>query len=288
MFADAIEKVTGFTRPVNTILRTYGSKQVIASSASLFFVNNQAEALTCKHVTRWLGMAEQLNQQYQLFKQELRSITHSSQQLALEKKYGYTNGQVVQMKTTFVDCVNSMSGFTCWEHPDADLALIKFHGFEKILYQCYASFPAASTTVRPGNQLCRIGFPFTAFNNFRYNEPQDDIEWTPTGIPSTPIFPIEGMVTRYLPQQGIEMSTPGYPGHSGGPLFNNQGTVVGIQTATRHLALGTFPDQVSLNNPGGIAEWKGQAVAHLGQCISHELITTFLKDRGVHFSTEPS
>jgi S1-C subfamily serine protease len=96
------------------------------------------------------------------------------------------------------------------------------------------------------------------------------------------------MVTRYLPQQGIEMSTPGYPGHSGGPLFNNLGTVVGIQTATRHLALGTFPDQVSLNNPGGIAEWKGQAVAHLGQCISHELITIFLKDRGIHFSTDPS
>ena len=39
MFADAIEKVTGYTRPVNTILRTYGSKQVIASSATLFFVN---------------------------------------------------------------------------------------------------------------------------------------------------------------------------------------------------------------------------------------------------------
>ena len=45
MFADAIEKVTGYTRPVNTILRTHGSKQVIASSATLFFVNNQAEAL---------------------------------------------------------------------------------------------------------------------------------------------------------------------------------------------------------------------------------------------------
>jgi hypothetical protein len=46
MFADSIERVAGFTRPVHTIIRTYGGKQIVPGSATLFFVNENGVAIT--------------------------------------------------------------------------------------------------------------------------------------------------------------------------------------------------------------------------------------------------
>ena len=70
--------------------------------------------------------------------------------------------------------------------------------------------------IKQGEFLCRLGFPFPEFNNFKHNETTDDIEWTNTGINGSPRFPIEGMVTRFLAEDnkinGIEMSTHGLKG----------------------------------------------------------------------------
>ena len=83
---------------------------------------------------------------------------------------------------------------------------------------------------RPGDYLCRLGYPFPEFTNFKYNLSDDEICWTEENSISTPRFPIEGMVTRHLCDEngsvwGIELSTPGLKGQSGGPLFNSDGIV---------------------------------------------------------------
>ena len=49
MFVEAIEKVDAFTRPIHTITRTHGGL-VTPGSATLFFVNDEGVAVTCKHV----------------------------------------------------------------------------------------------------------------------------------------------------------------------------------------------------------------------------------------------
>ena len=55
----------------------------------------------------------------------------------------------------------------------------------------------------------------------------------------TPRFPIEGMLTRHIMHgneiAGIELSTPGLRGQSGGPLFNSEGLVCGMQSGTNHF-----------------------------------------------------
>lgn len=106
-------------------------------------------------------------------------------------------------------------------HPSQDLAILVFKGFTKTLYQGYARFKSDDNDIRQGKQLCRLGFPFPEFNNFKYNYKTDEIEWTKEGNPWSPSFPIEGIVTRMLAPNGkivgIEMSSPGLRGQSGGP-----------------------------------------------------------------------
>jgi hypothetical protein len=98
---------------------------------------------------------------------------------------------------------------------------LKFNDFKNLQYQSCAKFLKDSSKIKQGDFLCRLGFPFPEFTNFKFNEAVDDIEWTNEGINGSPRFPIEGMVTRFLAEDnklyGIELSTPGLKGQSGGP-----------------------------------------------------------------------
>lgn len=50
MFVNAIQKVSGFTRAIHSISRNFGSTKIERGAATLFFVNQDGWALTCKHV----------------------------------------------------------------------------------------------------------------------------------------------------------------------------------------------------------------------------------------------
>jgi S1-C subfamily serine protease len=172
-------------------------------------------------------------------------------------------------------------------HPTHDLAIIKFNDFNKIHYTGHATFLKDATQIRQGNFLCRLGFPFPEFTNFKFNEVTDDIEWTTSGIQVSPRFPIEGMVTRFLADEGkltgIEMSTPGLRGQSGGPLFNSNGTVYGMQISTKHLHLGfdLVDKEILIDNK--IKKISDYSFIHLGQCIHVDIIKAFLAAHHITF-----
>ena len=293
MFKDAIEKAASFTRPVHTITRTYGGKQIIPGAATLFFINEEGYAVTCKHVIELLAASDNLNINYSKFKQERDRLirdNHFKKHLkGLELKYRFAAESVVQVKNTFLDCVDSMSGFTWHLHPVYDLAILKFNGFNKLLYKDYAIFKK-DVQVFQGEFLCRLGFPFPEFTNFKYNEVADDIEWTNTGVNGSPRFPMEGMVTRFLADSnklyGIELSTPGLKGQSGGPLFNKDGIVCGMQFSTKHLHLGfdIVEKEITVNNKQKTVS--DYSFIHLGQCIHADIIKSFLKEKNVRFYEE--
>ena len=71
MFVDAIELTGKFTRPIHTISRFFNSVDVIPGTASLFFVNADGWAITCKHVTELLVNASTITKRYQDYKDEL-------------------------------------------------------------------------------------------------------------------------------------------------------------------------------------------------------------------------
>ena len=288
MFVEAIQKVAGFTRAIHTISRTYASNQVIPGAATLFFVNELGVAITCKHVIQWLAQGHTLQSRYQEFAAKKRETKHPRKIKELEVAYGYRENSLIQMKTTFVDCVDRMSGFTWHLHPTYDLAILKFNDIGRTLYQGHAVFGKSGQEINQGSYLCRLGFPFPEFTNYTFSEAQDDIVWTAEGTKASPRFPIEGMLTRFVADKngvkyGIEMSTPGLRGQSGGPLFGANGLIYGMQSRTKHLHLGFDIEEKQIMSNGKLKNVSDYSFIHLGECIHMDIIKDFLKMHQIKF-----
>src|SRR6266849_3059507 len=246
MFVEAIERAAEFTRPIHFISRNFGSAEVVPGAASLFFVNSEGWALTCRHVAEAITAADQMNRKYIQYRGELAaSFGKVKQKQAvrdLARKFGYNPETVAEVKLSFVNCIEGDLLADMKWHPELDVALIQFKNFKNVLCSKFPVFAKDSTNLKQGRFLCRLGFPFPEFTNFGYDQAKDEIMWTNSGRTDTPRFPIEGMVTRLVGMDaqtivGFELSTPGLRGQSGGPVFDTSGTVWGIQSRTNHLDL---------------------------------------------------
>ena len=117
MFVKAIERVSDFTRPIHSILRIYPSNNIIPGAATLFFVNENGYAITCKHVAESLLHAENINQQYIQFRNETKAGKNLQE---LEAKYKYGQDHIIQIKNNFVDVWRNLNPdrkdvYTYWD-----------------------------------------------------------------------------------------------------------------------------------------------------------------------------
>lgn len=246
MFVSAIEKVGGFTRPIFTIMRKYGSAEINPGAATIFFVNDEGWAVTTGAVARMIIDAGNIDKKYNDFLEKKKLVpggyNFEEGIRQLEEYYKYDSNSVAQLKINFVDCVDVIRGVQCKIHPKVDLALVHFEGFSKVGYRGHAVFVGDGEIVKQGKYLCRLGFPFPEFNNFRYDIENDNILWTNEGRRTMPRFPGDGMVTRLVGGPdgivGVEMSTPGFKGQNGGPLFDEKGIIYGMHSGTSKLNLG--------------------------------------------------
>ena len=293
MFADAIETVGGFTRPIKTITRNYKEPAVVPGLATLFFVNDDGCAVTCKHVAQQIIHAQTINKQFAEFKAAVAKVPQDKGRAAAVKKlelvHKMKTGSPAQMKIQFDGSVSNFNAFDINMHPDLDLAIIRFKGFDRTLYKGHAVFVKDMKEIRPGDMLCRLGFPFPEYSDFRYDSATDSIEWdSSAGSGNTPRFPIEGMFTRHLADAkggiyGIELSTPGLRGQSGGPLFTSDGRICGMQSATKHLHLGFDMVGEKMMLQGKEHTINNQPFLHVGHCINAEMIKDFLRQQGVEY-----
>ena len=294
MFVEAIEIVAKYTRPIHSISRNYNSEIIVRGTATLFFVNSDGWALTCGHVADQLVATEVLAKKAQDFQNELakRHGTQKEKRLLkeLEKKYGYTKNTPFELHNRFVNCVEGKLNCHITKHQKYDIALVKFDDYTRLLCDTFPVFPSDTSTLQPGKMLCRLGFPFPEFTNFVYDEKANRINWTETGRKTTPRFPIEGMITRRLLDSegqvyGFEMSTPGLRGQSGGPAFDTEGKVWGMQFATKHLDLDFDVDQEVLRK--GIKKHvTDSAFLHVGGCINIDVLKAFMKENNVQFTED--
>lgn len=291
MFTEAIQTVSRFTRAIHTISRYYGSSEIVPGASTIFIVNKEGWALTCKHVVQLLTSPTRINNAYDTFRKEVEKIKDTEdfekKKAALEERYKYTSASIVEMRNNLIDCVDKTSSFKFHLHPKYDLALIKFEGFTRLFCNNFPVFQSDESYLKQGRFLCRLGYPFPEFTNYRYNSAKDLIEWTSDGMSRSPVFPIEGMITRFLSDKtriyGIEMSVPGLRGQSGGPLFNKEGIVQGMQFATKHLHLGFDIEDKEIRVRGNKKRVKDYAFLHLGHCIHVSVLKEFMLEKGVDF-----
>jgi hypothetical protein len=291
MFVQAIEVANGFTRPIHSIFRNYESDKPWSGAGTLFMVNKDGWAVTCAHIAKLLADGIAVNEKYAQYQTEYATgkgkvkEKHLKKQLAA--KNGYNPKVVVEIRHQFVGCVDRFSSFQILTHPTADLALIRFDGFSKLAVTSFPTFAAKGSDLKQGKYLCRLGFPFPEFDNFAYDHAKDETSWTATGRAETPRFPIEGMVTRFLgpdPSQvfGFEMSTPGLRGQSGGPAFDPEGRVWGMQYGTNHLDL-DFDIDKDVMRSGVKKHVHDSAFLHVGYCVHIDVLKEFMRTNGVAF-----
>lgn len=291
MFVDAIEKVDQFTRPIHFILRYYTGSDIVPGTGTLFFVNENGFAVTCGHVARQILFANSIYENYLKFNSELRPFErdpgYDTQRQLLEVKYKLTQETPIRILFNFINCVSTYQSLSIHLHPTQDLAIIQFRDFESSHYRGHALFLKDTRKVKQGRYLCRLGYPFPEFTNYKYNKESNDIEWIKTGRIQTPSFPIDGIITRHIGENngatGIEMSTPGLLGQSGGPLFDPNGIIYGMQSSTRHLHLGF--DQVNREViTGGVRRRvSNYPFLNVGQCVHVEVIKQFLREKNITF-----
>jgi hypothetical protein len=292
MFTQAIEIAAKFTRPIHSISRNYGSTYIQPGTATLFFVNSDGWALTCGHVADHLRAEKELKRKAEAFKNELSALrgTQKGKKLLkeLEKKYGYSKSTTFELHNRFMNCVEGGSKLQIIKHKEVDVALIKFQGYTKLLCDTFPIFPSDTSGLQQGKFLCRLGFPFPEFTNFKYDADNDRIIWTDTGRKDTPRFPIEGMLVRHVGKDkdniiGFELSTPGLRGQSGGPAFDTDGKVWGMQFETKHLDLDFDIDQKVMRK-GIEKRVTDSPFLHTGRCVHIDVLKSFMKDNNVQFA----
>ena len=114
----------------------------------------------------------------------------------------------------------------------------------------------------------------------------------PEGSVPLPLFPMEGMFTRVVntrapgsthgePSAFIETSTPSLVGQMGGPVFDADAVVWGIQSHTMHHALGFRPPV-----PGSTAAEVAHQFLNTGLAVHTTVIRRFLDAEGIAYASE--
>ena len=276
MFADACEKAMKFTRPVLISSRTFDGR-TISGCATFFVINRDGWALTAGHIFK-------ANIQH---KEDSRKIA----------EYNAKKDADPDLKPN-PEWITNSSFWWGWDNVrvseayinlEIDIALCKLEGFRPDMIKEYPVFKDPSK-MRPGTSLCRIGFPFikdvTEFeestSSFRIKK----------GVLPMAFFPNEGIHTRNIltgkssdggfEKLYVETSSPGIKGQSGGPIFDRNGFIAGMQAFTEHFALDFRPTVI--NEKGETVE-ENQFV-NFGVGVHVKTIKSILDSKGIRYDEE--
>ena len=287
MFQKAYAKASGFTWPVVISVRTVAG-ECKGALGTFVVLNKDGWILTAAHIVEGcfsLNSAAQATTSREVAVAAIRddaSISAKGRSSRL-KALGKTKPGDVKNYSSWwngsnlVD-IHLISG--------VDLAIGRLDPFNPAMVPKYPCIKNHALNYAPGTSLCRLGYPL-------YEVPVswDDATAGFTITPPFPLFPIEGMLTRFYHDQKwplgqypfellqIETSSPGLIGQSGGPIFDVEGRVWAIQSRTAHHALGFDPE---VTTPEGQKHREHQFL-NAGLGVHAATIVGLLAQHGVDF-----
>lgn len=289
MFRKALDIVSSFTLPVIISKRFY-SKKVEAGCGTFIIINSEGWILTAAHVLADMSISKEHTKEYKQYKEDVSKIELDVKLNAKQKKK-----HIGRIKLNNNWIINhsywwGRDGVLAkdWKIDNfADLAISRLEPFDGKSISGYPIFRKTSDPIQPGTSLCRLGFPF---HNIQasFDESNNSFRLAEGTLPM-PRFPLDGIHTRNAMFRDentkrevkfIETSSPGLRGQSGGPVFDIDGRICGLQSRTIHLPLG-FSPKIHVNEK----EFQENQFINVGIATDVAEILKFLKETGVSFET---
>ena len=166
MFKKAIKKNLDYTRPLFIGERLFNSTKVNSGISSFIILNKDGYVLTCKHVAEKIVVANELEQKYRNYLNEINDKTVKEMK-EITKKYGYNEDELVQVKNIFMNCFENGFLEQIIFHKNYDLAVIKFTHFDNVNTDTFPTF--TDNNIEPGESVCKLGFPWPTYDCFKFN-----------------------------------------------------------------------------------------------------------------------
>lgn len=262
------------------------------SVGALVVLNSDGWVLTASHIVEMMQKLRSSWEEFQAIKSSIEAVEkNSALPVQVQRK------KIAKLMKGKGGLVTDFSIF--WGFPGSepiefrgieglDFAVARLGNFDSDSVKTYPLLKDPARDLLPGTSLCKLGYPFHQVQlSFDESANAFNLE---NGLP--PFFPIEGIFTRQIfpaelnegsnlefPLGYIETSSPGLRGQSGGPTFDQYGTVWGIQSRTVHYPLGFAPTV----KVGG-KEHTEHAFLHCGLGVHPGTIVGFLKDQDIKFN----
>ena len=272
MFETSIQLIESFVRPVFAINRKFNSIEVEQESATIFFINEYGCAITTREIACKFFPAVPYIEKYKTYKKDLMSSSIDIN--ALQNKHGLVeNESIVDLKTMFIDCADTIDEVNLIFHLVHDLALLHFKDTSDFTYTGYAKFNIDLDDIKKGKEVMLLGYPFDGIENYKFDAVKDEIEWDMTNPFFAESFPLKSIITKKFYDNNnvshIEIGSFGYDGHEGSPLFDCNGYIYGMHIENRDLK--------------SYRKDKTGLIQKCSVSVSSQIITQFLRELGVKY-----
>lgn len=283
MFADACQKAMGYTFPVAVSTRLYDGT-LHTDIGTMMVINEDGWVITAGHLFDSFV-------QFQTDQKKMKEIDSINESRSRDQRL--PNLEIKKDKAM----ITNHSFWWGWDNVrinnvvvnrQVDIAIGKLEPFDPSWVKSYPVF-ADSNHMHIGTSICRAGFPFIEITPEFL---EDKKAFRIPKIPSEKFFyPNDGLFT-HVEEKGksvdgsctmryIETSTPGLKGQSGGPIFDREGRVFGMQVITNHRPMGFHPT----------AELDGQKYIenqfmNIGIGVHVDTIRELLDSRKIRYSME--
>ena len=289
MFQHAIKKVRPYTIPVVAFSVTRKG-DVRVHIGTFIVLNEHGDILTSSHIIENIVKKEEEAKVYAKYEDVKNNM--QIDRIEKRKKLNLLSREIKQDTT---QGIISLWGSQAWQIDDirgnkiADIATGRIKGFNKDSMSSYPIFKNPSTDFDIGESLCKLGFPlYTVKATVDITKKSFEV---PADLFPMPVFAIDGIYAReyvYQDEAGsilakfIATSSPGLHGQSGGPIFDTQGRIWGLQSRTNYQEI-VIKDE---NDPSGKKKIKSTFDYGLG--THAETIVNFLRENqiDIHISDD--
>ena len=293
MFSTAVPVAAGFTRPMVISSRT-AQGECGATIGACIVLNRAGWILTAGHLLEIVRQHQESARRHEGYR---GNVVEFHRDTAADKRFRKRG-----VRTFHRPAGLSVRNHSVWWGvdgarlvearlvPSADLALGRLEPFDPASVPRYPVWKDPSRGYEPGRSLCKLGYPLHRIEPI-YDKDANTFTLPPGSVP-LPMLPLEGMFTRVVntrapgsgegdPSPFIETSTPSLLGQMGGPVFDAEALVWGVQSHTMHHCLGFRPPV-----PGGRQGQVEHQFLNTGLAVHASVVRRVLEAEGVEYEKE--